>query len=706
VALVVAGVAAALTLDGRVAAASPSSIPDTTAGTNGDVLAIVQVGTRTYLGGSFSWAGPFTGSGVVVGDSDGRRIGASPRVNGPVRSTVSDGAGGWYIGGEFTFVNGQPRARIAHLLSSGAVTAWNPGADGTVLTLAVGESTVYAGGSFATVGGQARSNLAAVDAATGAATAWNPGANGQVHTLALSADGGRLYAGGAFASIGGQQRGNLAAVDAATGAVLGWDPEVDGPVNALALSADGARLYVGGAFATIGGQARNNAAAVDTATGAVAAWDASANGPVNALALSADGTRLYAGGAFASIGGQARNNLAAVDAATAAALGWNPGSSGPVHTLALAADGTRLHVGGAFATIGGQARGNAAAVDTTTGAATAWNPSAEAAVHAIALAGSRLLVGGAFRMLNGRARNNLAAIDATTGEVDLAWNPDANNQVRSLAPSSDGSRIFVGGTFTRLGGKARGRIGAVDAVTGAVDNWNPGTVGGVRTVAVGGDRVYVGGNFTSIGGVARTRLAAVDATTGVVDPAFAPTADGEVRVLTVTPDGARLYAVGYFKAIAGVARPGAASLDPTTGVATGFGPSAGGAAIAMALSPDATRFYFSTTSNRTYAYEPAVGNTPVWTLRTGGDVQAVAASASEVYVGGHFTNLPVEKLSRLHMASVSAATGTATSWDPRPDGAFGVWALTALPGALLAGGDFEKVGGKTQPRFARFTGTP
>src|SRR6266545_1887560 len=504
-----------------------------------------------------TWAGPFTGSGVVVGDSDGRRIGASPRVNGPVRSAVSDGAGGWYIGGEFTFVNGQPRARIAHLLSSGAVTAWNPGADGTVLTLAVGESTVYAGGSFATVGGQARSNLAAVDAATGAATAWNPGANGQVHTLALSADGGRLYAGGAFASIGGQQRGNLAAVDAATGAVLGWDPEVDGPVNALA--------------------------------------------------LSADGTRLYAGGAFASIGGQARNNLAAVDAATAAALGWNPGSSGPVHTLALAADGTRLH---------------------------------------------------------------------------------------------------VGGTFTRLGGKARGRIGAVDAVTGAVDNWNPGTVGGVRTVAVGGDRVYVGGNFTSIGGVARTRLAAVDATTGVVDPAFAPTADAEVRALTVTPDGARLYAVGYFKAIAGVARPGAASLDPTTGAATGFGPSAGGAAIAMALSPDATCFYFSTTSNRTYAYEPAVGNTPVWTLRTGGDVQAVAASASEVYVGGHFTNLPVEKLSRLHMASVSAATGTATSWDPRPDGAFGVWALTALPGALLAGGDFEKVGGKTQPRFARFTGTP
>jgi len=525
-----------------------------------------------------------------------------------------------------------------------------------VLALAIGGNRVYAGGSFATVGGQARSNLAAVDAATGAATAWNPGANGPVNALALSGDGGRLYAGGAFASIGGQARGNAAAVDTTTGDVLGWNPGASGPVHTLVLAADGGGLYVGGAFATVGGQARGNLAAVDTATGA--------------------------------------------------ALGWDPGVDGPVHTLVLAADGGGLYVGGAFATVGGQARGNAAAVDTTTGAATAWNPSAEAAVHAIALAGSRLLVGGAFRMLNGRPRNNLAAIDATTGEVDLAWNPDANNQVRSLASSSDGSRIFVGGTFTRLGGKARGRIGAVDAVTGAVGTWNPGTVGGVRAVAVGGGRVYVGGNFTSVGGVARTRLAAVDATTGVVDPAFAPAADAEVRALTVTPDGALLYAVGYFKAIAGVARPGAASLDPTTGAATGFSPTAGGAAIAAALSPDATRFYFSTTSNRTYAYEPAAGNTPVWTLRTGGDVQAVAASASEVYVGGHFTNLPVDKLSRPHLASVNAATGTATSWDPRPDGAFGVWALTALPGALLAGGDFEKVAGKTQPRFARFTGTP
>jgi hypothetical protein len=424
------------------------------------------------------------------------------------------------------------------------------------------------------------------------------------------------------------------------------------------------------------------------------------------LALAVGEGKVYAGGAFTNLGGQPRSNLATLDTTTGSATTWNPDPNGTINTLALSGDDSRLYAGGAFTTIGGQPRSNLAALDTTTGSATGWNPSAEAAVYAVAPAGSRVLVGGAFRMLNGLGRRNVAAIDASTGELDPAWNPDANNQVRSLAPSSDGTRIFVAGTFTRLGGLARGRIGAVDAVTGAVGNWNPGTVGAVRAVAVSGNRVYVGGNFTSIGGLTRARLAAVNASTEAVDPAFAPAPDAEVRALAVTPDGAALYAVGYFKAIAGVARPGAASLDPTTGAVTAFSPTAGGAAIATALSPDATRFYFSTTSNRTYAYEPATGNAPVWTLRTGGDVQAVAASATEVYVGGHFTTFPVDKLSRLHLGSVSAATGAATSWDPRPDGAFGVWALTVAPGAVLAGGDFERVGGRSQPRFARFSGTP
>ena len=47
-------------------------------------------------------------------------------------------------------------------------------------------------------------------------------------------------------------------------------------------------------------------------------------------------------------------------------------------------------------------------------------------------------------------------------------------RVDSLALSPDGSRLYVGGTFSALGGAARSGLAAVDTTTGAVDpTWNP-----------------------------------------------------------------------------------------------------------------------------------------------------------------------------------------------------------------------------------------
>jgi hypothetical protein len=47
-----------------------------------------------------------------------------------------------------------------------------------VQALAVSGSTVYVGGQFNSIGGQSRSNIAALDVTTGLVTAWNPGADG------------------------------------------------------------------------------------------------------------------------------------------------------------------------------------------------------------------------------------------------------------------------------------------------------------------------------------------------------------------------------------------------------------------------------------------------------------------------------------------------------------------------------------------------
>jgi hypothetical protein len=89
-----------------------------------------------------------------------------PTANNTVRAIVPDGAGGVYIGGDFTQLTpasgpAVTRNRIARINADGSIHAWNPNANSTVQALAVSGSTVYAGGAFTTIGGQARRFFAA-----------------------------------------------------------------------------------------------------------------------------------------------------------------------------------------------------------------------------------------------------------------------------------------------------------------------------------------------------------------------------------------------------------------------------------------------------------------------------------------------------------------------------------------------------------------
>jgi hypothetical protein len=313
------------------------------------VNAIVRTTDTVYIGGDFSLVEIYTGRGAPIDTTSGLPVGTFPRVNDIVRASVSDGAGGWYIGGEFTEVGGVARNRIAHILADGTVDpAWDPNAGDAVYALAVSGSTVYAGGFFTSIGGQTRNRIAALDAATGSATAWDPNAGSRVKTLAIS--GSTIYAGGQFTTIGGQTRNNIAALDAATGDATAWNPNAGSTVRALAVS--GSTVYAGGFFSSIGGQTRNRIAALDAATGDATAWNPSANSVVYALAVS--GSTVYAGGDFTSIGEQTRNHIAALDATTGGATAWNPNADNIVYALAV--DGSSVFAGGEFATIGGNPR--------------------------------------------------------------------------------------------------------------------------------------------------------------------------------------------------------------------------------------------------------------------------------------------------------------------------------------------------------------
>ena len=151
---------------------------------------------------------------------------AWPEVDGSVDAIVSDGAGGWFIGGDFAHVGGQRRAGLAHIAAGGALDgAWAPAAEGTVRALALVGATVYAGGEFTAINGQPRSRLAALERVGGQLLAGTPEVDGSVH--ALAAADGVIYVGGEFARIGGADRHGLAAFGAADGALSGWNPRAE-----------------------------------------------------------------------------------------------------------------------------------------------------------------------------------------------------------------------------------------------------------------------------------------------------------------------------------------------------------------------------------------------------------------------------------------------------------------------------------------------
>ena len=248
---------------------------------DGPVYATAVSGTTLYFGGGFGYVGPNNGSFVAVDAATGTPRAGWPRVDGGVKCAVSDGAGGWYIGGSFAHVGGLPRAGLAYLHADGAVDGWNPGTDGRVDVLVPSGGTLYVGGQFAHVGGQPHANLAAVDLASGALAAWNPSPNGEV--VALRVNGATMYAAGWFTSVGSKARNYIAAINTISGLATSWDPGADNAVTSMVVS--GTSVYACGYFYNVGGQARSHVAALDMTTGLATSWNPAANGSPYADAL-------------------------------------------------------------------------------------------------------------------------------------------------------------------------------------------------------------------------------------------------------------------------------------------------------------------------------------------------------------------------------------------------------------------------------------
>lgn len=252
-------------------------------------------------------------------------------------------------------------------------------------------------------------------------------------------------------------------------------------------------------------------------------------------------------------------------------------------------------------------------------------------------------------------RGNLLAYDIRTGELVTSFAPNLNGQVKVVAASPDGSRLYVGGAFTQADGQPRWNIAAYSTVTGQLLTTFRPAVGGtsVNAIVATNTTVYVGGLITAGAGVPRTNLMAFSASNGALLN-WAPTTDRQVDAMVMDPTGTKLIVGGRFGVVNGTAQRGMGALDLTTGallpwaapqtVVNGMstGSYAGKAGI-FTLTADATAVYGTgwsfaphTVGNLEGAFAAEAGTGAIrWVQDCHGDHYGIFSTGKYVYTTSH-----------------------------------------------------------------------
>ena len=354
-------------------------------------------------------------------------------------------------------------------------------------------------------------------------------------------------------------------------------------------------------------------------------------------------------------------------------------------------------------------------------------------VRDMIVVGNTAYIGGSFTALtsaNGATtvtRNHVAAIDMTTGNV-LPWNPNVNGTVYTILPA--GNNVYLGGSFTTVGGATHKNIAEVNNTNGAVvtafaNTSRPNKA--VRALVIANGNLYVGGAFTS----PRSFLMEVNATNNTYIPTWHPVVDQEVHALATDTTGSRIIEGGFQQCPVGSGCDGRIAVGAVTPTDGSFLPFAyvGPPTFipppgfpyrpfqSLAFTTDGNTLFLSGSGNGgTMLSINMADGTVNWRAGFNGNVVGVGVTDGVVYVGGHYTEYcgPIQgnnfvcaglpgSAARDKLSAFDETTGAIFPWDPSANTNLGIEAVAAGGNRLAIGGEFTRVGGVDQQHFARFT---
>lgn len=541
---------------------------------------------------------------------------ALPNVNGPV-TTISKAGDTLFLGGSFSKVYEQGAlcdtfARFD--ISTGVFS--REATENVYRAIPDGHGGLFlcSLGSMR-IGDSIRSSLAHIDSTGHATAAFRNFFTGGVEQIAYQNN--TLYFSGFFDAVfdsteSVSSSGGVAFSYADATLYKGF-PKVNGQVNTVVPDGNGG-WYIGGSFTQVGATARNHVARIDS-SGNVLSWNPvfSSTAIVYDLERSDSGT-IYIAGLFNTINGTSRRNLAEVDTITGSLTAWNPYVINEVNDILIT---------DSIVYLAGYNR--LAGVYRSTGAATSLNLVMSGSIYSylpkMAIKDSLLFLGGSFTYLGGQPRINLAAVNIYTNTVSNTLNPSFNNDVTTLAVHDN--KLYVGGVFSYVNGINRNGLVAFDIASGALTSWNPQASGAVKSITVSGNKMIVACGFSRIGGGAHAGLAILDIATGLASDWDNVLASPNVRSIGVS--GNKIYVGQDANSTAGgKSRAGLAAIDVNT----------------MQLTD----------------WEPFVSFVNL------ASINKILPADSIVYIAGSFTG--VNAVSRPGLAAVSSQTGAVTSWNP------------------------------------------
>lgn len=647
---------------------------------------------RLYVGGLFDSLYRYKTYGDVSSVLPNGPSVYTPSPNGKVYTTISDGKGGWYIGGDFTKLGDSVRHRIGHIDSSGQVTSMfkNGGFDKSVYQLYLNGNTLWVGGKFGVYGSTILEGKALIDTTTGDINKF-PLDSAIVLRVPDDKKGYFIYRKSSY---------RVEYLDSTGNYKIKWRIPVTSEVSAL-LYSQGV-LYIAHNENVVGMPNAQKVKAIQTRFSYnVVLWEVIVDGMVRTMERV--NNRLIIGGQFSKVANINRSNVAGLDIRTGIPTGWLIEANGAVNSIVL--KGAKVMIGGAFTSIISGPRNYFAVFDTATAVNYSNYPQPDAPVLGMKIIDNKVGVFGDFIYWGSSLVNKFTIITENSGAVVQRLS-SITGKINTVDYADN--KIYLGGTFSEINGQHISSFAVLRADSMILLPTRCVISGGITRVFTMYDKVYfygvTNGASCIIGQNTALGIAALDIQTTALKP-YTPrfSYQGGAEIYGITSNSNKIYFVGSFDYINNVPVNHAAIFDTLTLNASamnlGFLPSDFGRKV-MLLYNSNSIYVGGANYLKKYSIP---GNTYV-SNNVNGAVNALYFKSDTLFIGGNFSNIMGQPRSNLAAIKSQNTADSLLGLNLSVSGGKAcVWTLNGRLDKLFIGGSFNSVLGQKRVNFAEYS---